>query len=252
MEWSAKTSRGMVRPGNEDSWTVQSLPDGWWLAIVADGMGGNDGGEIASSLAVKYCTEYVVQNRGKESPEELLNNALGYGNRKVFEAAAGEEGFQGMGTTLTGTLVSEEEGLLYVGHVGDSRAYVASSSGIKQITDDHSITGELLRNGTITEEDAMRHPSKNILTAALGTQHSLRAAGYRVDLGKGDVVVLCTDGLTGLVSSKEIEKLLRERSRDEVAKDLVDVANDRGGYDNVTVVLLWPEVTVAQGAKKRW
>ncbi len=252
MEWSAKTSRGMVRPENEDCWTVQSFPDGWWLGMVADGMGGYDGGEIASSLAVKHCTEYVVQHQGKEPPEELLKNALRYGNERVFAAAAADEGCRGMGTTLTVALVKEEGGLLFIGHVGDSRAYVVSPAGIRQVTEDHSITGELLRTGAITEEDAMKHPARNVLTAALGTQHSVAVSSYRADLSPGDAVILCTDGLTSLVSSKEMDKMLRERPREEVAKDLVNVANTRGGYDNVTVVVLWPRITESHGAEKRW
>jgi protein phosphatase len=98
----------------------------------------------------------------------------------------------------------------------------------------------------------MRHPGRNVLTAALGTQHTITVASYRVDLAQGDVVILCTDGLTSLVSSKEMEKTIWDSPRQEVAKILVDAANGRGGYDNVTVVLLWPEVTASFGAKKRW
>lgn len=252
MQWSAKTSRGMVRADNEDSWTVQAFPGHWWLAMVADGIGGNEGGEMASSLAVKYCTDYVLDHQGKEVPGGLLASALKYGNHMVFETALGHKGVPGMGTTLTGALVGERDGQLYVGHVGDSRAYVLSSNGIKQVTEDHSVTGELMRNGAISEEDAMRHPARNVLTAALGTQQSLTVSSYQEDLKPGDVVVLCTDGLTSLVSSKEMVQLLKEKPREEVARDLVNAANSRGGYDNVTVVLLWPEIPVAYGFQKRW
>jgi protein phosphatase len=220
--------------------------------MVADGIGGNDGGELASSLAVKYCTDYVVLHQGREAPRELLVNALEYGNHMVFETASGHRGVPGMGTTLTGALVSEGTARLYVGHVGDSRAYVVSSNRIRQVTEDHSVTGELMRNGAITEEDAMRHPARNVLTAALGTQQSLSVSSYEEDLGAGDVVVLCTDGLTSLVSSKEMVLLLKEKPREEVARELISAANSRGGYDNVTVVLLWPDASVARGTEKRW
>lgn len=252
MQWSAKTSRGMVRPDNEDSWSVQEFTGSWWLAMVADGIGGNEGGGMASSLAVNYCTDYVASHRERETPEELLVNALRYGNRKVFEAAAGQTGTPGMGTTLTVALVSEDDGSLFVGHVGDSRVYVISSGRIRQITDDHSVTGELVRNGAITEEDAMRHPARNVLTMALGTQESVAVSSYREELARGDVVILCTDGLTSLVSSREIVRQLEEKPRDEVAADLVGAANSLGGYDNVTAVLMWPDIPGSHGAGEGW
>lgn len=241
----------MVRPDNEDSWSVQPLGDGWWVAMVADGVGGNEGGELASTLAVKCCTDYVARLHAKEPPEDLLAAALQYGNRQVLEAASGREGAPGMGTTLTVALVGEREGKLYVGHVGDSRAYVISSQEIRRITDDHSITGELMKNGTITEDDAMRHPARNVLTMALGAQEPVRVSSYRENLAPGDVVVLCTDGLTSLVSSKEIVKQVREHRRDELAADLVNTANGRGGYDNVTVVLMWPDIPDSPHGDKR-
>jgi serine/threonine protein phosphatase PrpC len=252
LQWTAHTSRGMVRSENEDSWTVQSFPDGLWLAMVADGMGGVNGGEVASSLAVKYCTEYVVNNRDEETPDELLRNAIAYGNSKVYEASSTSAGVQGMGTTLTAVLHRDGESRVYVGHVGDSRAYVISNGSIRQVTDDQSISGELVRNGTITEEDAMKHPGRNVLTAALGTQQSISVSLYPVDIVEGDVIVLCTDGLTSLVNSKEVLSMLHGSPKDQVASDLVTAANMRGGYDNVTVVILWPEVTASFGAGKRW
>ena len=252
MQWSAKTSRGMVRTDNQDSWRVQPLPGSLWLAMVADGIGGNEGGGLASALAVKHCSDYVTAHCETEDPRELLVNALRRGNEVVFETAASYRGVPGMGTTLTAALVNEREGVLYVGHVGDSRAYVVSPQGIRQITEDHSVTGELMRNGTITEEDAMRHPARNVLTAAVGTQPHLEVSSYRERLSSGDVVLLCTDGLTSLVSSKEIVELLRQKPREEAAGELVNTANNRGGYDNVTVVLLWPEIPAAHGASLRW
>jgi len=242
----------MVRPENEDSWTVHEFSDGTTLAIVADGMGGAEGGEIASSLAVKYCIEYAVANLTLESSEDLLRGAISHANAKVFEAASSSVGAQGMGTTLTAALFAQGEGMVYVGHVGDSRAYAISRQGIHLVTEDQSITGELIRNGSITEEDAMKHPARNILTAALGTQESVVVSIYTVDLGTGDVMVLCTDGLTSLLSSREVLAILQRSPKDKAAVDLIDAANERGGYDNVTAVILWPEVTAKVGAEKRW
>jgi protein phosphatase len=129
----------------------------------------------------------------------------------------------------------------FVGHVGDSRAYIVSNGKIRRVTDDHSVSGELVRNGTITEEDAMRHPGRNVLTMALGTQETVDVDIYEERLCPDDIVVLCTDGLTSLVSQNEIYDMLVTYDRDQVARKLVDLANQRGGYDNITVVVLWPQ-----------
>jgi len=241
LQWSARTSRGLVRPENEDAWMVQAFSERVWLAMVADGIGGRDAGEVASAVAIKHCGEFVLHNFGKYPPGELLIHAMKSGNRKVLKAAA-ETGATGMGTTLTAALLLEDEGKLYVGHVGDSRAYILSCGEIRQITEDHSLAGELVRNGAITEEAAMTHPARNALTAALGTEASVPVAVYEENLSAGDVVVLCTDGLTGLVNSREIRDIVLSMSRREVAQKLIDTANERGGYDNVTVVLLWPDI----------
>ncbi len=243
MEWSAQSSRGLVRFENEDSWAVRWFADARsWLAMVADGIGGHDGGEIASAMAVKHCTDYILDAFHGENPIEVLESALVQGNKAVYLAGLRQEGCSGMGTTLTVALVQEKEKRLFIGHVGDSRAYLISGPRISQITDDHSITGELLRNGTITEEDAAHHPGRNVLTMALGTQDSVTVSTYTCRLSPGDCVLLCTDGLTSLVSAREIAGLLSGRPRSHAAEALVSLANSRGGYDNATVVLLWPDV----------
>jgi serine/threonine protein phosphatase PrpC len=241
LQWSARTSRGLVRPDNEDAWMVQAFSERVWLAMVADGIGGCDGGEVASTIAIKHCGEFILENFEKYPPKELLLQAMRYGNRKVLQAAV-ETGAIGMGTTLTSALILEDERKVYIGHVGDSRAYLISGGEIRQVTEDHSLAGELVRNGAITEEAAMSHPARNALTAALGTEMSVPIAIYEEDLCPGDVVVLCTDGLTGLVNSKEIREMTSAIARKEVAQKFVDTANQRGGYDNVTVVLMWPDV----------
>jgi len=247
LQWSARTSRGLVRPDNEDAWNVQAFSERIWLAMVADGIGGCDAGEVASSIAIKHCGDFILTNFEKYPPKELLTQAMRFGNHKVLQAAA-ETGAAGMGTTLTAALVLEDESKLYVGHVGDSRAYLISKGEIRQVTEDHSLAGELVRNGAISEEAAMRHPARNALTAALGTEFSVPVAIYEENLSPGDIVVLCTDGLTGLVNSREIRDMASAISRKEVAQKFVDTANERGGYDNVTVVLMWPDVGgAAQG-----
>ncbi len=213
-----------------------------YLAMVADGIGGCDGGEIASALAVNVCAEEILSQPDLDDPKSVLLRAMARCNREVLKASFEKEGHPGMGTTLTAALLDRARGKLYVGHVGDSRAYVVSGADIRQITEDHSVTGELIRNGTISEEDAMNHPNRNVLTRALGTQDTVSVSVYVERLVPGDAVLLCTDGLTSLVGAKEVAEILNSSTQDDAAKTLVDTANSRGGYDNVTVVILWPDV----------
>lgn len=241
MEWSARSSVGLVRSDNEDRWAVQSFPDQKaCLAMVADGIGGYEGGELASTLAVKWATRYI-EAALEQSPEKALEGAFHFANEKIAEAASKETGLSRMGTTLTVALMFENESCLYVGHVGDSRAYIVSGEGIRQITDDHSVVGELVRNGTISQEDAKKHPGKNLLTNALGTGKAVSVALYREDLKGGDLVLLCTDGLTDLVDPGEIQSVLRGETLPHASQRLVDLANSRGGHDNVTVVIVDPK-----------
>jgi serine/threonine protein phosphatase PrpC len=246
LEWRAETSRGLVRPKNEDSWSVVGLPAGW-LAMVADGLGGHDGGEVASSLAVSSIQQYVTEHFSDDDPGQVLKQAILYGNGKIRESASGDGGVPGMGTTITCVMITCDMSKVFIGHVGDSRAYIVSDGQIRRITDDHSVSGELVRNGTISEEDAMRHPGRNVLTMALGTQETVDVAIYEEQLNPDDIVILCTDGRTCLVSPDEIYEMLLMCDRDQVARKLVDLANQRGGHDNITVIVLWPQAGPGRG-----
>ena len=242
LEWKAETSRGLVRPNNEDSWAVVCLPVGrkcLWLAMVADGIGGYDGGEVASALAIDSIKEYLAKNFSRNYPGQALQEAIAYSNHKIRQTAVSKEGYPGMGTTLTCAMIGCNRSKALVGHVGDSRAYLVSNGGIRRVTEDHSVSGELVRNGAISEKDAMRHPGSSILTMALGTRETVQVDIYEEKLSPKDAMVLCTDGLTSLVSPDEIHHALLNHSREEVAGKLVDLANARGGYDNITVVVLW-------------
>ncbi|HHY34531.1 MAG TPA: serine/threonine-protein phosphatase [Firmicutes bacterium] len=261
MHWDAKSLPGLVRSKNEDAWLVRRIrekPDVWFLA-VADGMGGFEGGEFASKLAIQTCYEYLVrtaagcdggekgaktpaqevevEDRALRSLPEALENGVKKANEVVYKEALELFGYPGMGTTLTAALIHGND--LYVSHVGDSRAYLISSGVIKQVSEDHSIVGELVKNGAISEDEAMRHPQRHILTLALGTEADLPVSSYRERLKDGDVVVLCTDGLTTLVSSSEILEAVKTKPRSEISSFLVDLANSRGGYDNITLVVFW-------------
>lgn len=266
MEWRAGTSRGLVRQDNEDSWAVERLTssdgESLWVGMVADGLGGHESGEVASSLAVKYAMEYLRENVGKRTFAfeesfgeggrdilDILKKAVAYANSQVISAAAEGKGSRGMGTTLTVVMVHEGSARLFVGHVGDSRVYLVSKGSIRQITEDHSVTGELVRQGTITEEDAMRHPARNVLTNALGTAENIQVSTYSEDLSPDDIILLSTDGLTSLVSAKEILNLVTGSSGCTVENQLIDLANSRGGYDNATVIIMWPRVPGEGGGK---
>ncbi|MBP8620201.1 MAG: Stp1/IreP family PP2C-type Ser/Thr phosphatase [Firmicutes bacterium] len=246
MRWKARSSQGLVRSENQDSWSVNRLarPDGEeaWLAVVADGIGGREGGQIASSLAVQSVVEFFTRSSWNDGPVTLLTEAMNHANASVFQAGSADSSITGMGTTLTCVLVCQDESRAFIGHVGDSRVYIVSFEQIRRVTDDHSVSGELLKRGAITEEDAMNHPNRNVLTAALGTQASLQFSLYEERLLPDDVIVLCTDGLTSLVSAEEIRRTILDCECEDVAGELVNLANSRGGYDNVTVVLLWPEI----------
>lgn len=246
LRWVADTSQGLVRLENQDSWRVHCLDrsgeDEACLAVVADGIGGREGGKLASSLAVESITQFVTDFIWEKKPIDLLKQGMLYANAKILSASTEDESVRGMGTTLTCALVYAKDGKVFISHVGDSRAYIISRGIIRRITDDHSISGELVKKGSITEEDAMFHPSRNVLTAALGTHDSVEVSLYKERLLPNDVIILCTDGLTSLVSADEICQVALN-GYTEAATKLVDLANSRGGYDNVTVVVLWREIS---------
>lgn len=239
MYWDAKSLPGLVRSKNEDSWLVKRIrerPELWFLA-VADGMGGFEGGEFASRLAIETCYQYVARLVGHGDLPEILENGVRKANEAVYREGIGLFGYPGMGTTLTAALIQGND--LYVSHVGDSRAYLISSGGIRQISEDHSVVGELMKNGAISEDEAMHHPQRHILTLALGTEADVPVSSYREKVEEGDTVVLCTDGLTTLVSSSEILDAIKSKPKGEVSNFLSNLAISRGGYDNITLIVFW-------------
>lgn len=236
MEAYAKTHTGRVRTNNEDCYFVSE--QGPKLYVVADGMGGHNAGEVASRVAVdavkKFICNELESESSKEQVEEVLLGSIRYANAEVYELSKSDPTMDGMGTTLTLLLI--EEDMLYFAHVGDSRAYMLKNGILEQITDDHSLVGELVRAGTITEEQARVHPQKNILTNAVGTGLTVRIDVLHRIVENG-VILLCTDGLTTHVSEDQIvEIMMKEDSLESICSALVDKANDEGGQDNITVV----------------
>ena len=224
-------STGLSHPGrkrrhNEDAW-VCAPP----LFAVADGMGGARGGEIASRVAATALGE-EVNGSGEERVIALIQEA----NRQVFERANEDSDASGMGTTMTVALV--EDGMIAIGHVGDSRAYLIRNGKLEQLTQDHSLVAELVRSGRLSPEEAETHPQRSVITRALGTDPDVDVDSFSIEGKPGDVFLICSDGLTSMVDDQAIlEAVERHRSDlDEAAKELVAAANRSGGEDNITVV----------------
>lgn len=223
---------GQVRSVNEDLCWV-----GGRLLIIADGMGGHAAGEVAAKVAVDTIANWVFPSAGDlgDPIEKTIRQAIEAANRAIYERAAQDRALQGMGTTLTMILVEGSQA--YLGHVGDSRAYLFRDEKLSRLTEDHSVTAELVRSGGITENEANAHPYRHFLTRALGAEQSVTADIHVVDLVDGDGLLLCTDGLTSVLADADIEQALRQLSDpQQVADELVKQANQGGGPDNITVV----------------
>lgn len=225
---------GKVRKINEDSLGVYENSQ-IKLYIVSDGMGGHNAGEIASKLAVDSILEFVKNSDVEEDLEKLLADAIKDSNEKIFEVSKSNNSLNGMGTTVTTCLINN--GKMAVANVGDSRCYVITSEGIKQVTKDHSLVQELVDSGSITQEEAEVHPNKNIITRSLGTSPKVEVDTFLLDLSTIFKVVICSDGLSNSVSSTEMLSIIRSKDNEGACKELVDLSNERGGRDNITVIV---------------
>ena len=244
MTLAGKTDVGRVRQENQDDYRAGELPGGAVWALVCDGMGGAKGGREASQGACNvienvFQEQYAQCGAGQE--EAFLKKALIYANRFVFQKASHEESLAGMGTTAVCALV--RGGTVYLCHAGDSRAYLFRTGKLTQLTHDHSYVQELVDCGTITVEEAEHHPQKNIITKALGVDYRLEPEFTSEKLQKGDVLLLCTDGLTNMVADDDIAQVLREVPFFDATSILVDRALQAGGQDNITVLLMGVEAT---------
>jgi serine/threonine protein phosphatase PrpC len=221
----ARTDVGRVREGNEDSFMVHEP-----LFAVADGMGGHQGGEVASKLALDRL-------RKATDGEIALVEAVQDANKTVFEKAAQDPGLAGMGTTLTAFLAEGET--LRMAHVGDSRAYLLRDEDLQRITKDHTVVERLVEEGRLTPMEAEIHPQRSILTRAIGVEGDVQVDQASIDVRPGDRLLLCSDGLTGMVGEPEIQRILEEHGEPQAAADaLVDAANEAGGQDNITAVVI--------------
>jgi protein phosphatase len=224
----ASTDQGQLRTNNEDSFLVDGDRA---LFAVADGMGGHRGGEVASRTAIEALRAAVASG-------SALNDAVSKANTAVISRAAGDENLMGMGTTMTAVIVIGGRQLL-IAHVGDSRAYLVHDDTMRRVTDDHSLVEELVREGRLTPEQAESHPQRAIVTRALGVNDDVDVDVYTIEVEAGDRLMLCSDGLTTMLRERDIERVLHaERDAQHAADALVDAANDAGGEDNITVVVV--------------
>lgn len=232
MRVGAKSHKGLVRAINEDSILVK--PN---LYAVADGMGGHKAGEVASAVAIMRLADMdLAGGLSVRGIELLLRQTITEINEELHSMSNKAE-YDGMGTTLTCLVLCHTTGI--IGHIGDSRAYLVRDRDIIQITCDHSVTNELVQYGGLTEEEAKEHPYRNVLTRALGTDPTVEIDTCFVDLDEGDWIMLCTDGLTAVVDESEIVSAISRGSSPELIVDnLVNLANDRGGPDNTSLVLI--------------
>ena len=236
----AKSDKGNVREINEDYVYISNSLDEVQLYILADGMGGYNGGEIASQLAVQTAKNYIENNfkdieKDKDSIIQLLGSSMEYANMVVYEKSKENKELQGMGTTLEICLIYNNK--VYIGHIGDSRIYRIRKQFIRKLTQDHSYVQKLVKEGTITKEQAEHHPQKNMLMKALGCNAFVEPDVMVKGFLKDDILIMCSDGLTNLVEQETLYEMA-SKNIEQATKDLVQLAKDRGGYDNITVVII--------------
>lgn len=245
-----KTDTGKIRQYNEDDAGIFKGKDEFILAVVADGMGGHLAGDVASKMAVKAMGEKwneaeTIPTAPSECEKWLIEQILSV-NSKIYDHAQAHEECQGMGTTIVCALFTGKT--VSVAHIGDSRCYLLQDDDFVQVTEDHSLVNELVRTGEISREDAEHHPRKNVLTKALGTDQLVSIDTRSFDIEPGDKLLLCSDGLTNKVEGTELKDILQSDSApQEKVNLLVDKANQNGGEDNITAVLLELALQVEEG-----
>jgi PPM family protein phosphatase len=234
------TDKGKVRLHNEDNGGIFTNLEGQRLAIVADGMGGHRAGDVASEMTINYLKEKWEKSDKVGTAEEAgswLRTAIMEVNARLFQHSQKNIDCEGMGTTVVAAICTAL--FVTVANIGDSRGYIHNESGFQQLTEDHSLVNELVRSGQISREDAEHHPRKNVLLRALGTENTVEMDIKTLIFEEGDMLLLCSDGLTNKVSPEEISTILaRDLTLNEKASNLVELANQNGGEDNITLAIV--------------
>ncbi len=228
MKFAALTDKGLVREKNEDSFLATE-----YVLAVADGMGGHEAGGLASQIALVEAAK-VLETKDQR-PKAALSKAFSLANASVLQKAR-ESNLDGMGTTMTVALVINRSA--WIGHIGDSRAYLLRGADLSQLTQDHSLVEDLVRSGSLSREEAKIHPRKNIITKAIGVHKTVKPDIFSLALRENDRLILCTDGLTNQVDASDLVKLATGGTPEETCSRLIDVAKDRGGSDNITAIVV--------------
>lgn len=234
-----ETNKGLMRENNEDSLIVEES-DRYNLYAVADGMGGHKAGEVASSIAIDTIRDYFRKSSNKEEFKvpSFIIESIDAANSRIREEALNKDECSGMGTTITMAVVDLSQSIAYIANVGDSRAYIVKNDEIIQITEDHTYVNELLKDGKITLEEAKHHPKRNVITRAVGSEEYVQADIFEIELFDNDVILLCTDGLTTHLPDEKILSTIKEYGCSESVQRLIKLANDNGGTDNITIIIV--------------
>ena len=243
MQYYGKTDIGMHRKENQDRIEVPNEKNKLKLFIVADGMGGANAGGVASQMAIEYVKNSIIDGieeteYERENIEELLRKSIVDANKYVYNKSKLNSEYAGMGTTLSVALVVKNK--VYIGHIGDSRIYRIRKHIMRQLTKDHSYVQELLRNKTITKEEAENHPQKNILIKVLGCEAEIEPDIMVKGFVKEDILLLCSDGLTNMIDKDDIHEMIVEGKHNlkDTCNNLISRSKDNGGYDNISVILI--------------
>ena len=235
---AARTDVGMIRSGNEDNFTVDASPTRG-IFIVADGMGGHAAGEVASEMAVRIVQRELapVRDLDGDDPVQMVATALKRANRAIHDRTLTETDKQGMGTTVSALLLAGSRYL--IGQVGDSRVYLLRAGSLTQLTKDHSYVQEQVDAGFLTPEQARYHPYSNVITRCVGAGQDVEPDIYRGEVREGDLFLVASDGLTGMVDDRRLAQLLNSRAEpDRKVQSLIAEANGRGGLDNITAIIV--------------
>lgn len=233
------TNKGIIRKNNEDNLIIHETKR-YKLYAVADGMGGHKAGEIASSMAISLIKDYFDENYEDADFKipMFINNIAEIANFKIKEKSQLVEEFVGMGTTLTMAVIDLLENIIYIGNVGDSRTYLIRNDEIKQITEDHTFVQGLVKEGKISLEQARKHPKRNMITRAVGSEEKVMVDIFEIELFENDILLLCSDGLTTHITDGEILHIIKKYGAAESVKILIKLCNDNGGTDNITLIIV--------------
>ena len=235
-----KSDIGKVRTANEDGFDFGTFEDGTAWAIVCDGMGGARGGNIASSMVIDMISDKIKKCYNKRMPvysfENIFLSTITTANVVVNDRSYTDTELRGMGTTIVAAIVKDNQ--VCIAHVGDSRIYKINSENVTQLTKDHSLAQEMLDSGQITQEEFVNYPKKNIITRALGIDEKVDIDFDFAEINQGDTLLMCTDGLSGLLSEDEILDIYNKTDFELLCEEYIKAANDKGGFDNITVVVM--------------